>query len=109
MDKLDTLFQTQKELNNFVFEKQKLRAADGAPLTMERLIADENQMSPKRSPATLTAGWSTTSQRFKMRRANWVKSSLGSGGAKMNSRWRTSGWRSLINSTFGSLWRWRQG
>jgi len=48
MDKLDTLFQTQKELNNFVFEKQKLRAADGAPLTMERLIADGKSDEPKK-------------------------------------------------------------
>lgn len=48
MDKLDTLFQTQKELNNFVFEKQKLRAADGTPLTMDRLIAEGKSDEPKK-------------------------------------------------------------
>jgi dimeric dUTPase (all-alpha-NTP-PPase superfamily) len=38
MDKLDELFQSQKLLNDYVFQKQSLRSVDGSPLTMDSLI-----------------------------------------------------------------------
>ena len=47
MDKLEFLFETQKKLNDMVFAKHGHRAANGEPLTMERLIAEAETDTPK--------------------------------------------------------------
>ncbi len=55
-DKLDTMFEMQAKLNDYVFQKQGIKAEDGTPLIMNTLI-DEAKAETPIGPNTNVNKW----------------------------------------------------
>lgn len=56
LDKMDEIFEMQKKLNDYVFQKQNLKDLDGNSLTMDKLIENGKSSEPI-GPNTDTNKW----------------------------------------------------